>query len=204
VPSSPYLWSSICFDGEAGGPRSASSIDECGRRERWSHNAPVRCEGALTLFECLCRDVPRLLGILQRLHRILVHRDNVRDEIRGLTMERDDFLEGRHVREVLAELEQLLPNALELVFDRDERGHDAIAVVERRLHLGRRSGLARAPLIDGNRLQAMEEHQLRIEAGAVLFDEREEVLKGHRITVRAPTPGSVAARRPGPILREAC
>jgi hypothetical protein len=46
----------------------------------------------------------------------------------------------------------------------------------------------------------VEQHQLRVEAGAVLFDERDEVVKRHWITVRPPTPEPAAASQPGPIL----
>ena len=100
----------------------------------------------------------------------------------------DDLLEGRHVREVLA-AQQQLAHALELVLDGDERRQHAVAIVNGGVNVGDRARLAGAPLIDGERLQAMQQHQLGVEPGSILFDQRRQLAR----VMASPTP--VPSRR---------
>ena len=162
---------------------SSPPIEERCRRQRWAHDAAIGSQRAFPLFQRLRRDVPCLLGIPQRLHGIVIHGHDVGHEVGGLAMERDDVLEVGHVHEPVAICEQLLPDASQLVLDRDERGHHAVAVVDRGLHVGDRADLAGPALIDRDGLQPMEQHELRVESSSILLDQGSELSRRHQVTV---------------------
>ena len=120
--------------------------------------------------------------------------DDVGDEIGRLPMERDDFLERRQVREVLAELQQLLAHAFELVFDGDERRHHAVAIVDRRLHLGRPIPF-RWRVADRRQIACSRWSSISSASRPARYCSTSGVQleRRHGVTAPAPAPGPVAA-----------
>ena len=164
---------------------SASAVDERGGRKIGTDHATVSGKRAFTLLERLGGDATGLFGFFQRLDRVAIDADDVGDEIGGLLVAVDDLLERREIGQPFPAGLQLLAYAFELVLDLDQCGQHAIAIVNGRVKVGNRPGLAHAALFEGQGLQPVQQHQLGVEAGAVLIDEGNQLLAGHGVQTAA-------------------
>jgi len=181
---------------KATGRALASLVDQCGVCWRGSHYPAVGCERGLARFDGLRCEAPRLLGIAQRVERLLILMEDLRDECCRVAVLQYQRSESWHPGRLALRVGQPIAHGPELVLQLHQAAHQACALVgtaSEQLDVVHGIGLA---LACGEPLELSQENDLRIQAGVVSGDGL-----GQRVVSCAHGRGTTPGEPPSTISR---